>query len=116
MKPQELNLKCEALEEFMTNLEAALKIVTMRMMERKMQTGTVSAKIEVELKEMPTADGEILTMIEIKPDVKVKIGSKASLDCEKQGGMFIRQDDYGAPIVGSCQVDIDELISRERGA
>ena len=116
MKPQELSLQSEALTEFMANLEAALKIVTVRMLEKKMQSGTVSAKIDVELHEMPTADGEILNVLEIKPDVKVKIGSKASLDCEKQGGMFVKLDDRNWQIIGSNQISIDELIEGQKGA
>ena len=114
MKPQELNLKSEALTEFMIKLEAALKIVPIRMIERKMQAGTVSAKIDFEIREMPTQDGEILHVIEIKPDVKMKIGSKASFDCDKKGGLFISQDVNGTPIIGSNQISIEELItSRE---
>ena len=116
MKPQELNLKSEVLAEFMIKLEAALKIVPARMLEKKMQTGTINAKIDIEIREMPTADGEILNVIEIKPDVKLKIGSKASLDCGKQGGLFISQDENGVPIVGSNQISIDELIKDKKGA
>ena len=116
MKPQELSLQCEALEDFVFNLDAALKITTKALMRKKMTGGTVNAKIDIEIHEITNADGEVFNIMSIKPAVNMKIGSKDKLDLQEVNGMYIKQDDEGTPIVGSSQISIDELINEKKGA
>lgn len=116
MKPQELSLQCEALEDFVNNLDAALKITAKALLRKKMKNGTVSAKIDIEINEITNQDGEVFNIMSIKPAVNMKIGSKDKMEPQQVHGMYIKQDDDGTPIVGSNQISIDELINEQRGA
>lgn len=51
MKPQRMDLESEALAEFKSSLNAALEIVTCRMIRKNMNEGTVSAKIKIRIDE-----------------------------------------------------------------
>lgn len=113
MKPQELSLQCEALEEFVMNLDEALKITAKAMMRKKMQCGTVNAKIDIVIQEVTNTDGEVFKVLSIKPGVSMKIGSKEKMETAERNGLYVKQDENGVPIVGSSQVSIDELISRQ---
>ena len=113
MKPQELSLQCEALEEFVMNLDEALKITAKAMMRKKMQCGTVNAKIDIVIQEVTNTDGEVFKILSIKPGVSMKIGSKEKMELAERNGLYVKQDENGVPIVGSSQVSIDELISSQ---
>lgn len=113
MTPQELNLDCEALAEFREGLNMGLRAVALKIMKRGLQSGTVSAKVEITIHEVTTSDGEIVRMIALEPKVDMKIGSKAKFDLSKQDGMLIKTDGDGNPIIGTSQISIDDLI-RER--
>ena len=51
MKPQRLNIDSEALEEFRKSLDAALEIVTCQLVRRKLEKGTVTAKVAITIEE-----------------------------------------------------------------
>ena len=110
MKPQRMNLESEALIEFKAALNAALEIVTCQLKRKGMQEGVVSAKVKIVLHEMQDdKTGEIYHMMELEPDVKMKIGSGDGIKCGKRGGIIMKSDRDGRPMIASQQISIDEL-------
>lgn len=110
MKPQRMNLESEALDEFRTALNAALEIVTCQLKRKGMREGVVSAKVKIVLHEMKDdKTGEIYHMMELEPDVKMKIGAGDSIKCGKRGGIVMKQDRDGRPMIASQQISIEEL-------
>ena len=110
MKPQELNLECELFNEFRDALDHAIKISMVRMMEKGLDSGTITGKLDITLRShVSETTGEVQYLPEIVPDVSVKIGTKAKLDCTKQIGFLAKRSLHGV-VVGTDQVTMDELI------
>ena len=110
MKPQELNLNCELFAEFRQALDAAVKIILVRMMEKGLDSGSIIGKLDITLRTSTTEDGEIRYLPEILPDVQMKIGTKTKLDCTKQIGFLAKRSGRGI-VIGTDQVTMDELIA-----
>ena len=113
MKPQVISLGHDALTEFRENMDAALQSVSKLMMSKGLKTGTVSAKIDIEIFETETIDGEVLRMMGLEPDVQMKIGSKDKYKCRRIGGLYTQIDDDGYVIAGDRQISMDELTEQE---
>lgn len=109
MKPQELNLNCELFDEFRQALDHAVQIILVRMIEKGLDSGSIVGKLDISLRVSPTEDGEMRYLPEIQPDVQLKIGSKAKLDCTKQIGFLAKPNGRGI-VIGTDQVTMDELI------
>jgi len=110
MKPQRLNLESEALNRFRENLDAALNVMIKRMSEKNLMEGTTTAKLKVLL--IPGTDentGEVFYKMEIEPEIDIKIGAKAKIECPVTAGIFAQFDKDGAVIVASQQISIDDL-------
>jgi len=116
MKPQEIGIKHEALGEFAWKLDEALQLVSRTMMRKGMQSGNVSAKIDIVIREIQIADGEIVKMMELEPDIRLKIGSKEQFKCDKVGAMFADVTKDGTVIAGDCQISMDEYMAEKEGA
>lgn len=110
MKPQELNLDCELFAEFRQALDAAVKIILIRMMEKGLDSGSITGKLDITLRTFTTDEGEVKYMPEIQPDVQMKIGTKAKLDCTKQNGFLAKRNGNGI-VIGTDQITMDELIA-----
>ena len=110
MKPQELNLNCELFAEFRQALDAAVKIILVRMMEKGLDSGSIIGKLDITLRTSTTEDGEIRYLPEILPDVQMKIGTKTKLDCTKQIGFLAKRSERGI-VIGTDQITMDELIA-----
>lgn len=115
MKPHTFNLNSEALGEFREKMDEALAAVVKQLKRRNMREGTVTGKIHIILTEATTEDGEVLTQMEIEPEVSMNISAKGKLECAKKSGLFTRMNNEGEPVIGSCQMDIDDLLNAEEG-
>lgn len=113
MKAQELNLESEVLDEFREQFSETLALVVRELKLRRLYQGSITAKLDIRLEEHHTADGEIVRTMSIKPDLSMKLGAKAKVECKEKNGMYLQLDEDGKPIIGSCQVDIDELLARD---
>ncbi len=114
MKPQRLTMDSEALEEFRQSMDAALEIVTCQLIRRKLKAGTVSAKVNIHIRERADdKTGEIYYEMVLEPNVSMKIGASDKLKCGTKAAIM-KQDNDGRPIIASEQIGMDELI--EEGA
>ena len=109
MKPQELTLECELFNEFREALDTAIKNCMRQMVSKRLNTGTISGKIEITLMEDQDENGEVIFHPEIEPDVAVKIGAKGNIKCQKKVGIIMKCSPDGF-VVGTDQVTMDELI------
>ena len=113
MKPQRLNLESEALEEFRQSLSAALEIVTCQLIRRRLNKGTVSAKVAITIEERADdKTGEIYYQMELEPSVNMKVGASDSLKCGKRLAIM-KQDNDGRPMIASEQIGMDEIMFRD---
>ena len=110
MKPQELNLECELFNDFREAMDNAIRIAMLNMMQKGLNSGTITGKLDITLRtNVSETTGEVQYLPEIVPDVSMKIGTKAKLDCAKQVGFLAKQSLHGI-VVGTDQVTMDELI------
>lgn len=116
MKAQPLNLNSEIFDDFRENLNLAINAVMKNLISKNMQGGGIAAKINIELKQKITEDGEVLYMPEIEPTVSLKIGAKGKLECKKQTGFLMKADDEDGFVIGSEQISMDELLDEQKGA
>jgi hypothetical protein len=116
MKPQEIGLNHEALKEFVWNVDSALQAVTKTMMRKGLQSGTVNAKIDIVIQEVQKEDGEIVKLMVIEPDVKLKIGSKERFKCQTVGTLYAQIDGNGVAIAGDNQISMEEYMNDQKGA
>ena len=116
MKPQEIGLEHEALGEFRFCFDGELQAVSKTMIRKGMQCGTVNAKIDIVIQEITKDDGEIVKLMVIEPDVKMKIGSKENFKCNKVGALYVKIDENGVAIAGDNQISMEEYMNDQKGA
>lgn len=116
MKPQEIKLDHFALEEFREKLDFALQNVSKEMIRRGMQTGSVNAKIDIEIHEVISADGEMFRTMMMEPDIRIRIGSKEQIKCNKSRSLVAEIDVDGVVVAGDVQISMDEIVGDGRTA
>lgn len=110
MNPQKLGLYCEALDEFRTKMDLALGAAARNLMEKRLIEGSVSAKIKIIIKERVNDEtGEITHLIELEPDVIIKIGGKGKLECAKMTRFILQEDKNGEMVIASQQISMDDI-------
>lgn len=115
MKPQILDLDSEALEEFRQKFETAIGLLLRNMIRKDILDGEVGGKLKIKLTFGTDKEtGEQIVMPEITPDVHIKVGAKAKMECVKRGGMILQTTPCGQPVVASNQITMDELIEADR--
>jgi hypothetical protein len=116
MKPQVFTLKSEILDEFRLKMDMALDTVSRLMIEKKLMSGTVDAKIQIDMQEKTDKEtGEIYYDVEITPTVNMKIGAKGKLDCQTKKALM-KQNRNKETVIASNQIEMDELMQQEQGA
>ena len=112
MEPEILSMDGEALREFKRAFDFILKRMVVEMEEKHLAIGTVTGKIKVEMMRTVDADtGETRTMVEMKPDVKMKMGQSGGAECNKIEPMQLQFDVIGNPIIGTRQEHMAEGIA-----
>jgi len=110
MKPQRINMESEALDEFKRSLNAALEIVTCQLARKGMAEGTVTAKVKIRMMAMQDDQtGEVFYNMGFKPSVKMNIGSSDDIGVSEIGGIIMKQDRNGRPMIASQQITIDDI-------
>lgn len=116
MKAQELTIESEVFDDFRQKLDAALALTIFNLKDKRLNEGAISCGIKIKIMEVKDGQGVISTMMSVDPDIKVKIGAKGKVECEKQSGLIIDLDEDRRPVVASNQIDIDELLREKEGA
>ena len=113
MKPQTLTIDSEVLEDFRENFNTTMAVLLREMRNRRLREGTITAKLDIQIEESADVNGEVIRLVNIVPEINMKMGAKAKVECAKKSGLFMQVNDEGVPVVGSCQMDIDELLAKE---
>lgn len=115
MKAQELTINGELFEETRNNLDAAMIILVNRMISTRINKGTVSLKIGIEIKDIINDDGEVIRMPEISYNIGMGMTEKDSMKGNLQRGLIMRRSPCGKLMVGTDQISMDELMERTEG-
>lgn len=110
MAPQELTLDAEIFEEFRTILDSSIRALLRQMIEQQVKTGSITAKIEVDLaRTVDDETGEIHYQPSLDPKVGIKLGKRANYGLRKLNGFSMRPDGNGGFIIGTKQMNIEDL-------
>ena len=110
MQQQELTINGELFEEFRNNIDAAMKILVNRMLSTKINKGSVSAKISIEIKEIIDDNGEFVRMPDISYSIGMGMSEKDSIKGSLQRGLILGRGPCGKLMIGSEQISMDELM------
>lgn len=110
MKPQELSINSELFEETRNNLDTAMKILINRMISTRINKGTVSLKIGIEIKDIINDDGEVIRMPEISYNIGMGMTEKDSLKGNLQRGLMLKRSSCGKLFVSTEQISMEELM------
>ena len=110
MKPQELSINSELFEETRNNLDTAMKILINRMISTRINKGTVSLKIGIEIKEIINDDGEVIRMPEISYNIGMGMTEKDSMKGNIQRGLMLKRSSCGKLFVSTEQISMEELM------
>ena len=117
MEPQVLNIDSEPLAEFKNMMNFAIETLIIQLTDKNLKAGEVTGKIKISLEKRADKEtGLIYYMPVIEPDVGMKIGAKAKLDCEKKAGMILQKGPGGTPVVATNQITMDEMLGALKGA
>ena len=111
MKPQSFDLSSEALEEFREKMDAALAMVVRQLKIKDLPEGTVTGKIKIVLDKAADANGEIATQMTLEPEVSINLSARGKIECSRKAGLFTQLDENGNPVIGTCQIDIEDLLN-----
>lgn len=110
MKPQELSINSELFEETRNNLDTAMKILINRMISTRINKGTVSLKIGIEIKDIINDDGEVIRMPEISYNIGMGMTEKDSMKGNLQRGLMLKRSSCGKLFVSTEQISMEELM------
>lgn len=110
MKPQELSINSELFEETRNNMDTAMKILINRMISTRINKGTVSLKIGIEIKDIINDDGEVIRMPEISYNIGMGMTEKDSMKGNLQRGLMLKRSSCGKLFVSTEQISMEELM------
>ena len=106
-----LNIESEQLKSFRDLFDISLRHMLENMEQKSLQIGTITGKIKVSMERcVDRQTGEMMNMLNLKPDVSVKMGSNEKAECETIFGLHMVFDRNGDPIVSENQITMDELM------
>ena len=117
MKPQELTLESDVFNGLRISMNEAIRIVMKSLIEKDLYHGSVTAKIDIMLKEETDENtGERCLMPAFFPEVSFEIKNKDKIKCVPEAGMYLKKGPMGQLIIGTNQITMDELIAEQEGA
>lgn len=111
MKPQEFDLNSEIFDEFRNVLSIVIRNTADELIDRNLVTGTISAKIKIEMKREADEDGVVTLMPEISSDIGSKIGTSGKMKLSDQKGLIMKKGPHDELIIGTNQISIDEVLA-----
>lgn len=115
MTPQELTINGKLFDEFRNNIDAAMLILINRMISTRINKGTISAKIGIEIKEYANDNGEIVRTPDISYSIGMGMSEKDSIKGNLQRGLYLRRGSTGRLLIGTDQISMDEIIREGQG-
>lgn len=121
MKPTELSIGNEIFTDLRIKMDVALNAVISNLIEKKLNEGKVTAKIDIQLfTKTDQETGELLYEPVFEPEVNVNIGAKSKLECTTQAGLIVKKSKCGRNFIGTNQISFDDLMDKadqeEKGA
>lgn len=108
-----LSIESEKLKSFRDLFDISLRHMMVNMDEKELQNGTITGKIKIQMERIVNREtGEMQTLIELKPDVSVKLGINGKAECEEIKGLHLAFDRNGDPIVSENQITMDEIMKK----
>lgn len=92
-----------------------MKILVNRMISTRINKGTVSLKIGIEIKDIINDDGEVIRMPEISYNIGMGMTEKDSMKGNLQRGLMLKRSSCGKLFVSTEQISMDELMERTEG-
>lgn len=114
MKPQELTIKSELFDEFMSNLDIGMRILVNRMIATRIGKGSVNAKIVIEMKEFIDDNGELIRMPEFSYNIGMGMSEKESMKGNMKKGLILKKIGPTRLLIGTDQISMDELIEEKK--
>lgn len=106
-----LNIESDQLRSFRDLFDISLRHMLEKMKQKDLQNGTITGKIKVIMnRTVDRETGEMMTMLNLMPDVSVKLGVNGKAECETIYGLHMVFDRNGDPIVSENQITMDELM------
>ena len=110
---ESLCINSEQLASFRNQFDISLRHMMVNMDQKELQNGTITGKIKIRMERIVNREtGEMQTMIELEPEVSVKLGINGKAECEKINGLHLAFDRNGDPVVSENQITMDELIGK----
>lgn len=110
---ENLSIDSEALESFREMFDLSLRHMMVNMEEKSLQSGTITGKIKIQMERIVDREtGEMQTVIDLKPDVSVKLGINGKAECMEIKGLYMAFDRNGDPVVSMNQISMDEIIGK----
>ncbi len=112
MLPQELSLNSEIFEEFRTILDSSIRALLRQMIEQRVKSGTITAKVDIDLASKTDEEtAEISYFPSIDPKVTMKLGKRADYGLRKLNGFTMKSNGRGGFTIGTEQVELSELFT-----
>lgn len=114
MKMQPLSISGDIFRELRQNIDGTLQMLVRRMISTRIDQGTVTAKIGIEIVGAADAGtGEIQDMPKITFNVTMAMSQKEGIKGAVPLGIFLKRDDEtGILMIGDNQVSMDEIIQQ----
>lgn len=115
MNAKELSFSNEIFTDLRIKMDTALNAVISNLISKKLHSGKLTAKVEIELEEKADPDtGEIYYMPIFEPVVNISIGGKAKLECGTQEGLILKKSRCGKNIIAKNQISMEDLEEADR--
>ena len=114
MKPAELSISNEIFADMRIKMDAALNAVITNLIEKKLGSGRVTAKIGITMYEKTDKEtGEVFYEPVFEPVVNVNVGAKGKFECSAPVGLIVKKSKCGRNFIGTNQVSFDDLMNEK---
>ena len=117
MKPTELSIDNEIFADLRFKMDVALNAVISNLIEKKLNAGKVTAKIDISLFEKTDEEtGEVFYEPVFEPVVNVNVGAKGKFECSAPVGLIVKKSKCGNNFIGTNQITFDEVMDQQEQA
>ncbi len=115
MKAQELTIDSEVFKDTKFIFDDAISHLLRNMIRKDLSEGKLTLTVKITSANIINQEtGASEQRMIFEPKINIKIGEKADAKCPITGGLLAEIDKNGNVLVGSNQIDIDELMNEMR--